>query len=159
MSQYFDGAEDDDLYGILGVHRGSTLDELRAGRRLQALKWHPDRNQGTEALRRMAAINNAFQVLRDPRRRQVYDQSIQSRTRRGPRQRPPKSGALAQHLEARGFKVVDNREAGGVLWVLDNSRVEPVLEDLRQRGVDFEFVAAGGVATGFRPAWWTRDWD
>jgi molecular chaperone DnaJ len=64
-----------DYYEVLGSARGATADELRKAYRKEAMKHHPDRNQGNpEAEVRFKEINEAYQVLSDDQKRQVYDQ-------------------------------------------------------------------------------------
>src|SRR6185436_13930850 len=66
-------ATERDLYSVLGVGRGaSDADIKRAFRRL-AQQWHPDVNQEPGAPERFKEINEAYQVLSDPQRRQAYD--------------------------------------------------------------------------------------
>lgn len=53
-----------DPYAILGLPQGATPDEVAAGYRAQAKRWHPDRGGGAQAERRMREINAAYDVLR-----------------------------------------------------------------------------------------------
>ena len=62
-----------DYYDVLGLERNaSEADVKRAFRRL-AQKWHPDVNKTDEAHDRFKELNEAYQVLSDPQRRQAYD--------------------------------------------------------------------------------------
>jgi DnaJ-class molecular chaperone len=65
-----------DYYEILGVKKGATDAEVKAAYRKMALKWHPDRNQDkkAEAEKEFKEINEAYQVLSDPQKKQTYDQ-------------------------------------------------------------------------------------
>jgi curved DNA-binding protein len=64
-----------DYYKILGVPRGSSADEIKKVYRKLAMKYHPDRNPGDkQAEDRFKEINEAYQVLSDPQKRQRYDQ-------------------------------------------------------------------------------------
>jgi molecular chaperone DnaJ len=62
-------------YEVLGCSRDVSADDLRRAYKREALKHHPDRNQGdakSEAAFKEA--NEAYQVLSDPEKRQIYDQ-------------------------------------------------------------------------------------
>ena len=60
-------------YEILGVERGATDAEIKRAFRKLAQQWHPDVSTEPEAAERFKEINEAYQVLSDPKRRQVYD--------------------------------------------------------------------------------------
>src|SRR5690242_8854964 len=62
-----------DLYETLGVERGASDSDIKKAYRRLAQQWHPDVNQEPEAAVRFKEINEAYQVLSDPERRQRYD--------------------------------------------------------------------------------------
>jgi curved DNA-binding protein CbpA len=62
-------------YDVLGIGPGATQEEIRVAYRRQAWQHHPDRG-GSPAF--MVAINNAWDVLRDPERRADYDIELAS---------------------------------------------------------------------------------
>jgi molecular chaperone DnaJ len=62
-----------DYYEILGVERGAPDGEIKRAFRKLAQQWHPDVNAEPEAQERFKEINEAYQVLSDPQRRQAYD--------------------------------------------------------------------------------------
>ena len=62
-----------DYYAVLGVSREATEAELKRAFRKLAQQWHPDVNKDAAAPERFKEINEAYQVLSDPQRRQAYD--------------------------------------------------------------------------------------
>ena len=63
-----------DYYDILGVSKNATAAELKSSYRKLALEWHPDRNKSPEAETKFKEINEAYQVLSDPKKKATYDQ-------------------------------------------------------------------------------------
>jgi len=64
-----------DYYDILGVDHNADENEIKACYRKLALKYHPDRNPGNgEAEERFKEAAEAYEVLRDPEKRGIYDQ-------------------------------------------------------------------------------------
>merc|ERR1712110_968475 len=59
---------------ILGVSRGASDDEIKKAYRKLALKYHPDKNQSPGAEERFKEIGEAYDVLSDTRKKQIYDQ-------------------------------------------------------------------------------------
>lgn len=65
----------EDYYKILDIERTATEVEIKSAFRRQAMKYHPDRNPGNkEAEEQFKKVNEAFSVLSDPQKRQMYDQ-------------------------------------------------------------------------------------
>jgi molecular chaperone DnaJ len=68
-------AKPHDYYEVLGVTRTASLEEIKASYRKSALKWHPDRNPENkeEAEIRFRESTEAYSVLSDSQKRQIYD--------------------------------------------------------------------------------------
>ncbi|KAK9853604.1 hypothetical protein WJX84_007036 [Apatococcus fuscideae] len=90
-----DGQE---LYRILGLHPGASLDEIRQAFRALAKKLHPDKGGSARAFGR---LQDAFRTLSDPKARSVYDD-------------------WAKELEFRYVRGVAGRAEGGEGVLLDD---------------------------------------
>jgi molecular chaperone DnaJ len=65
----------EDFYSILGVSRGAKEPEIKKAYRRMARKNHPDVNPGDKsAEERFKKIQEAYDVLSDPKKRAIYDQ-------------------------------------------------------------------------------------
>lgn len=64
-----------DYYKTLEVERKASQDDIKKAYRKMALKFHPDRNPGDpDAEKRFKEISEAYEVLSDEQKRQIYDQ-------------------------------------------------------------------------------------
>jgi molecular chaperone DnaJ len=64
---------DKDFYEALGVARTDNEEEIRKAFRKKAMEFHPDRNKSEGAEDKFKEINEAYQVLSDPKKRAQYD--------------------------------------------------------------------------------------
>lgn len=63
-----------DFYKILGIQKGANDDEIKKAYRKLALKYHPDKNKAAGAEERFKEIAEAYEVLSDKKKRDIYDQ-------------------------------------------------------------------------------------
>ncbi|MFL5502995.1 MAG: molecular chaperone DnaJ [Gemmatimonadaceae bacterium] len=63
-----------DFYSTLGVARDASDEEIKKAYRKLAMTYHPDRNNGSkDAEEKFKSITEAYDVLRDPNKRALYD--------------------------------------------------------------------------------------
>lgn len=64
-----------DYYEVLKVSRNATEEDLRRSYKKLAMKWHPDKNPDgkNDAEAKFKQISEAYDILSDPKKRQIYD--------------------------------------------------------------------------------------
>lgn len=92
-----------DYYETLGVSKGASEQEIKTAYRRAALKWHPDRNKTSEASVKFKEITKAYEVLSDPKKKEMYDQYGEDTGRSG----PSSGGYSSQGYSSQGFENVD----------------------------------------------------
>lgn len=69
-----------DLYSVLGLQHGASIDEVKKAFKKLAVQYHPDKQHGKsdaekkEAEEKFKEINEAYSTLSDPKKKQEYDQ-------------------------------------------------------------------------------------
>jgi len=63
-----------DYYRVLGIAKGASDDEIKKSYRKLAMKYHPDKNNAPGAEEKFKEIGEAYDVLSDPKKKQIYDQ-------------------------------------------------------------------------------------
>ncbi len=65
-----------DYYSTLGISKTASAEEIKKAYRKQALEWHPDKHSSNKAAAeaKFKEINEAYQVLSNPQKKQIYDQ-------------------------------------------------------------------------------------
>jgi molecular chaperone DnaJ len=62
-----------DYYALLGVRKDASAHEIKSAYRRLARELHPDVNPDPETAEKFKEINQAYNVLSDPEKRQMYD--------------------------------------------------------------------------------------
>ncbi|KAL6073273.1 DnaJ subfamily A member 3, mitochondrial [Balamuthia mandrillaris] len=71
-----------DLYGILGVRKNATQQEIKSAFYQKAKQYHPDLNKGDpSAQKKFVEVTNAYEILRDESKRRTYNEIREGRTR------------------------------------------------------------------------------
>ena len=61
-----------DYYNVLGVDKSASESELKSAYKKASMQHHPDRTGGDDS--QFKKINEAYSALKDPQKRQMYDQ-------------------------------------------------------------------------------------
>ncbi len=93
-----------DYYETLGVPRKAPLKEIRQAYRKLARKYHPDLNPGDKSSEeKFKQVQEAYDVLSDTKKRQMYDQYGFYSERRTVRRRRPRPGPQGGQVDFSGF--------------------------------------------------------
>ena len=80
-NQKGEAARNRDYYKILEIDRNATQEQIKKAYRKLALRYHPDRNSESEQTKKVAQrkfqdVSDAYSVLSDPKKKEMFDQGI-----------------------------------------------------------------------------------
>ena len=104
-----------DYYGIMGVKREASQEEIKRAYRRLARKYHPDVSKEADAEERFKELGEAYEVLKDPDKRAAYDQ-LGTGWKKGQDFKPPPGWSFEFDTEPRpgGFSDFFENVFGGL---------------------------------------------
>ncbi len=137
-----------DYYQTLGLERSAAADDIRKAYRRLARKYHPDVSKEKDALERFKQMQEAYEVLKDPKKRAAYDQ-LGANWKQGEQFRPPPDfGAgfdFSQARRGRAHSSGFGGQAGGAHAFEDSEQFSDFFSTLFGGGEPPFGGAAGGA--------------
>lgn len=93
-----------DYYQTLGIPRDATAEAVKKAYRKLAREWHPDVNKAAGAGDRFKQITEAYEVLKDPKKRQLYDRLGENWRAGEEFTPPPGAGGFGRGFRGGGFQ-------------------------------------------------------
>ncbi|MFC2005062.1 molecular chaperone DnaJ [Chloroflexota bacterium] len=115
-----------DYYEVLGLDRNATEGQIKGAFRKLAFKYHPDRNQDDGTEEKFKEVNEAYEVLSDPEKRDTYDRFGHSG-----------EGFFGQGFEGFGFDGV-----GSIFDAFFGGRTNTAARQAPARGADLQHSIA-----------------
>ena len=112
-----------DYYDVLGVEKNATADQIKTAFRKLAFKYHPDHNRDNGAEEQFKEINEAYQVLCDPEKRDNYD----------------RFGHSEEGLFGRGFEGFGFEGVGSIFDAFFGGRASTAAQQGPVRGSDLRY--------------------
>jgi DnaJ-class molecular chaperone len=123
-----------DPYKVLGVKPDAGADEIKAAWRHLAKAVHPDHNQGDPtASARFAEIGRAYETLKDPKKRSLFDNALRMAETRKQEQTIMQQREAAREAAARARAAQANAER--VMEELARANAQKAAESARQAGM------------------------
>lgn len=143
-----------DPYKILGVKRDAGANEIKAAWRNMAKAVHPDHNQGDPtATARFAEIGRAYETLKDPRKRSLFDNAVRmaearkhEQTIMQQRQAAREAAVRAKAAQANAERVMEELARAAQRAAADGSRPQAGAGEAPDEMVDRIFGAQARAA-------------
>jgi len=141
------------LYEALMLHPSATPEVISAAFRALAKRYHPDHDPSVEAAQRMAAINEAYAILRVPARRREYDARLGERQATAAAARPiptmPTASGETETRRSSAPGAINMRYADGSWSVRPTDEPEPEESPYGEAGPPPPSPRAYGSVLGF----------
>ncbi|HWT57443.1 MAG TPA: J domain-containing protein, partial [Rhizobium sp.] len=145
-----------DPYKILGVKRDAAADEIKAAWRNMAKSAHPDHNQSDPtATARFAEIGRAYETLKDPRKRSLFDNAVRmaeaknhEQTIMQRRQAAHEAAVRAKAAQANAERVMEELARAAQKAAAEGSRQQAGSAEPADEMVDRIFGAQARAAAG-----------
>jgi len=145
-----------DPYKILGVKRDAAADEIKAAWRNMAKAAHPDHNQSDPtATARFAEIGRAYETLKDPRKRSLFDNAVrmaeakkQEQTIMQQRQAAREAAIRAKAAQANAERVMEELARAAQKAAAEGSKQQAGAGEAADEIVDRIFGAQARAAAG-----------
>jgi curved DNA-binding protein len=99
-----------DYYKIMGVPEDASADDIKKAYRTLARKHHPDLNKGADSAEKFKDLGEAYEVLKDPAKREEYDQVRKYGAGAGAEFKPPPGWHSGADFSGGGFTTADAGE-------------------------------------------------
>lgn len=133
-----------DYYRILGIKNSASIDDIKRAYRILARRYHPDINPAESASNRFREVQEAYQTLSDPDKRQLYDMTAEAYQKKtfdarlkgyskahGFEQTPkPSSDYSATFKKETAKKQSENTNQGASPWEVVSEDIEALKESI-----------------------------
>jgi curved DNA-binding protein len=141
-----------DYYKALGVERTASQDEIKKAYRKLARKYHPDVSKEADAGDKFKEIGEAYEVLKDPKKREAYDQL--GRYQPGQDFRPPPQWGeqYTSGFDSGDFSGADIGDLFAQVFGMGFGTRAQQARNMPQKGEDYEIDVSIDVGEAYRGA-------